>query len=179
MIVRRAAPFAAVLAFGFAAAFDPLGHADPGLPGTPATIYRTVTEHRDRRIEGWNVATWRRHAVANRRALNASHAREQRLARRIRAVSRAARLRYAPTVGYAIALARAVYGVDQTRRTYCESTDDPGASNGSHFGLLQFAASTWASTPFGRFNIYDPVAQELAGGWMTTHGRSGEWTCRL
>lgn len=45
-------------------------------------------------------------------------------------------------------------------------------------GLFQFLPSTFRSTPYGRFSIFDPVANALAAGWMHAHGRGGEWACQ-
>jgi hypothetical protein len=174
--VTRAAAIAAVsagLALGGIWAAGAFG--DPGIPGTPATVFRTVTETRtvDRRIAGHSSAYWHWR--------NGQHIRERDAAeRRVRALKHRRALAYRPTVDYAIAIARSVYGVDQTRRTFCESRDDPYAVEGhGPVGLLQFQPSTWASTPFAGFSIWDPVAQELAGGWMIRAGRSGEWSCGL
>lgn len=42
-------------------------------------------------------------------------------------------------------------------------------------GLMQFLDSTWASTPYAGFDVFDPYANALAGGWMHKVGRGGEW----
>jgi hypothetical protein len=176
--VTRAAAIAAVsagLALGGIWASGAFG--DPGIPGTPATVFRTVTETRtvDRRIEGWNAAVWRAHAVANRRALNARDRKIQSFDHRLRGLERASRRAWAPTVTYAIRLASAVYGVPEAKMravAYCESTDNPYAVNGRYQGLFQLG---WA--PFG-FSPFDPVASALStaqtvvrdGGWR-------QWSC--
>jgi hypothetical protein len=170
--MAKACALTTVGVLGLWAALDPpFTHADPTGHGVrPVTVTRTVT--RDRRIEGWNVSTWRAHAVRNRRRIN-------RLGRRLDELRRALR---APrgSVREALALARVVYGVDQTHRAYCESRLDPYATEGhGPVGLLQFQPSTWGSTPFGGLSIWSPYAQALAGGWMVRHGRSGEWSCGL
>jgi hypothetical protein len=161
------------------AAFDiPLGTADPPTDGRQATVWRTITETRTvgRRLQGRPIRWWADRAIQNRRALDGTRM----MLRRIRAAQRS---RYAPTVRYALALARAVYGYDLTRRTFCESRNDVYAQNGSGAdaprNLLQFRPSTWRTTPFAGFSIFDPVAAELAGGWMIRAGRSGEWSCHL
>jgi hypothetical protein len=172
--MAKAAALATVGSLGlFAAVESPFSWADPPADGRTATVYRTVTETVNRRVEGRGVWWWRDRAIRNRKALNGTRITLQ----RIRAVSRA---RWTPTVRYAISLARTVYGYDLTRRTYCESTNNPFAvSPGGHQGLLQFLGSTWRSTPFAGFSPFDPVAAELAGGWMIRAGRSGEWSCGL
>ncbi len=167
-----------------ASAVTPTSWGDPGYPSGPEKVYVTVTEPAT--FQSKPIRWWARHAVANRRALNErtrqrDHAnlRLRHAKQTIRRQALLARRRYAPTVALAVAYARAVYGIDQGRRVHCESTDNVYASNGSHFGILQFAPSTWRTTPFARFSIYDPVAQALAGGWMVRAGRSSEWSCPL
>jgi len=64
------------------------------------------------------------------------------------------------------------------RRAWCESRLNPGASNGSHFGLFQFASSTWASTPYARRgSVWSPKWNALGAAWMQRVGRGGEWAC--
>jgi hypothetical protein len=65
------------------------------------------------------------------------------------------------------------------RKASCESHLWPWAHNPSGAsGLFQFLPSTWASTPFGSFSIWNPFAQALAAAWMHQVGRGGEWVCR-
>ena len=66
------------------------------------------------------------------------------------------------------------------RKAGCESHFWPYARNRSSgaSGLFQFLPSTWRSTPFGGFSIWDPFAQSLAAGWMHRMGRGNEWSCR-
>jgi hypothetical protein len=100
--------------------------------------------------------------------------------RRTRALRRT--LLHTPAVAEALNLACAVYGGCSTlwRRASCESRLRALATNAHSgaAGLLQFLPSTWATTPFARFDIYSPYANALAAGWMLTHGRGGEWSCR-
>lgn len=75
----------------------------------------------------------------------------------------------------AIQLASATYGVSFStlyRKAWCES------KLGAYPNLFQFIASTWASTPFARFSVFDVYANALAAGWMHARGRGGEWVCR-
>jgi hypothetical protein len=62
----------------------------------------------------------------------------------------------------------------------CESTLNPCALNhdGPYYGLFQYLASTWRSTPYGDRDIFDPEAQALATGWMWQQGRKNEWACQ-
>jgi hypothetical protein len=89
-----------------------------------------------------------------------------------------------PDVVEAINLAAATYGhgAELWRKARCETggTFDAGARNLSSGarGLFQFLASTWASTPYGRFDVSSPYANALAAGWMHAHGRAGEWVCQ-
>jgi len=121
-----------------------------------------------RRIEGIGVAGWHERAVHNRRLINRLH--------RV--------LLADPQVVEAINLAAATYGDGSTlwRRARCETggTFDPKATNrgSGAAGLFQFLRSTWATTPYGRFNMYSPYANALAAGWMNANGRGGEWACR-
>jgi hypothetical protein len=45
-------------------------------------------------------------------------------------------------------------------------------------GLFQFLPGTWATTPYANENIFDPVANANATGWMWSVGRRGEWVCQ-
>lgn len=61
----------------------------------------------------------------------------------------------------------------------CESLLDPNIVNQSSgaSGLFQFMPGTWATTPYAAENIFDPVANANAAGWMWSVGRRGEWVC--
>jgi SLT domain-containing protein len=82
----------------------------------------------------------------------------------------------------AINLAGATYGNASTlwRKARCESGLNTRSVNSgsSASGLFQFLPSTWNSTPYAGFSIFDPFANALAAGWMHAHGRGGEWVCR-
>jgi uncharacterized protein YraI len=69
---------------------------------------------------------------------------------------------------------------DMLRVARCESGLDPYQVTPpySASGLFQFLPSTWASTPYAGDDIFDPVANANATGWMWTHGRRGEWVCQ-
>ncbi len=62
----------------------------------------------------------------------------------------------------------------------CESGLNPYAvdPSGSYYGLFQFVPSTFAGTPFGDSDIFDPVANANAAAWMWQQGRKSEWTCQ-
>jgi len=86
-----------------------------------------------------------------------------------------------PTVTEAIDLAAATYGYGGTlwRKARCESGLNAWAHNSSGAsGLFQFLTSTWRTTPYSNFSVFDPFANALAAGWMHSHGRGGEWSCR-
>ncbi len=183
--VRTRATAAILLtALGSAAAWAVSAQGEP-IPGGQATVYVTVREHA--RIEGHGVEWWRTHAVRNRRTINDQNRSRTVLERRLRVLAQHNRAlqasnqrRWAPTVALAAKYARSAYGVDLTGRIRCESHGNVYAHNASGAaGLLQFLPSTWATTPFAGFSIWDPVAQALAGGWMVRAGRSGEWSCGL
>lgn len=69
---------------------------------------------------------------------------------------------------------------DMLRVARCESVLDPNAVNpySNASGLFQFLPGTWATTPFASQNIFDPVANANAAGWMWSVGRRNEWTCQ-
>ena len=69
---------------------------------------------------------------------------------------------------------------DMLRVARCESVLDPNAINpySNASGLFQFLPGTWATTPFADQNIFDPVANANAAGWMWSVGRRNEWTCQ-
>lgn len=68
---------------------------------------------------------------------------------------------------------------DMLRVARCESVLDPNAVNpAGSYGLFQFIPSTWASTPYAAYDIFDPWASANAAGWMWSVGRRGEWTCQ-
>ena len=68
---------------------------------------------------------------------------------------------------------------DMLRVARCESLLDPNAVNpAGSYGLFQFIPSTWASTPYAAYDIFDPWANANAAGWMWSEGRRGEWTCQ-
>jgi len=86
-----------------------------------------------------------------------------------------------PSVTEAINLASATYGYapELWRKARCESGFNRFAQNASGAaGLFQFLPSTWRSTPYGGFSVFDPFANALAAGWMHAHGRGNEWQCR-
>ena len=69
---------------------------------------------------------------------------------------------------------------DMLRVARCESVLDPNAVNpySNASGLFQFLPSTWATTPYANQNIFDPVANANAAGWMWSVGRRNEWVCQ-
>jgi len=69
---------------------------------------------------------------------------------------------------------------DMLRVARCESLLDPNAVNvgGSSYGLFQFIPSTWATTPYASYDIFDPWASANAAGWMWSVGRRNEWVCQ-
>ncbi len=71
---------------------------------------------------------------------------------------------------------------DMLRVAKCESHFDPRAVNTSSgaSGLFQFMPSTFAFTPNGKAgqNIFDPVANADAAGWMWKNGMRNHWACQ-
>jgi hypothetical protein len=69
---------------------------------------------------------------------------------------------------------------DMLRVARCESSLDPSAvgGGGAYHGLFQFVPSTFAGTPYGEYDIYDPWANANAAAWMWSEGRKSEWVCQ-
>lgn len=79
--------------------------------------------------------------------------------------------------------AAAAYGQnadDMVRVARCESSLNPRAvgGGGQWHGLFQFVPSTFAGTPYGGQDIYDPWANSHAAAWMWAEGRKSEWVCQ-
>ena len=62
----------------------------------------------------------------------------------------------------------------------CESGLNPNAvgGGGAWHGLYQFVPSTFAGTPYGQYDIYDPWANANAAGWMWAEGKKSSWVCQ-
>ena len=68
---------------------------------------------------------------------------------------------------------------DMLRVARCESNLDPNAVNpAGSYGLFQFIPSTWATTPYANYDIFDAWASANAAGWMWSVGRRNEWVCQ-
>ena len=69
---------------------------------------------------------------------------------------------------------------DMLRVARCESGLDPSAvgGGGTYHGLFQFVPSTFAGTPYGEYDIYDPWANANAAGWMWSEGKKSNWVCQ-
>ena len=69
---------------------------------------------------------------------------------------------------------------DMLRVARCESGLNPNAvgGGGTYHGLYQFVPSTFASTPYGQYDIYDPWANANAAAWMWSEGAKGTWACQ-
>lgn len=148
----------------------------------PPRLAATATHYQSKPLSWW-VAR----AIANRREANQQRRNSQARGRTIRQLQRELRQRHEPSSVRAIALASVAYRVSFNtlyRKAACETggTLSPFAYNrGSHAsGLFQFLPSTWRSTPYGRYSIWDPYANALAAAWMHSPavGRGGEWVCR-
>ena len=61
----------------------------------------------------------------------------------------------------------------------CESGLNPNAYNARSgaSGLFQFLPSTWRTTPYAGYSIFDAWASANAAAWMWSVGRRGEWVC--
>ena len=69
---------------------------------------------------------------------------------------------------------------DMVRVARCESSLNPRAvgGGGAYHGLFQFVPSTFANTPYGEYDIYDPWANANAAGWMWSQGQKSAWVCQ-
>lgn len=69
---------------------------------------------------------------------------------------------------------------DMLRVARCESSLNPQAvgGGGSYHGLYQFVPSTFAGTPYGEYDIYDPWANANAAAWMWSEGGKSGWVCQ-
>lgn len=69
---------------------------------------------------------------------------------------------------------------DMLRVARCESGLNPQAvgGGGAYHGLFQFVPSTFATTPYGQYDIYDPWANSNAAAWMWSEGGKGAWVCQ-
>jgi soluble lytic murein transglycosylase-like protein len=162
--VKYALPMLAVATSALA-----LVAATPAPADEPPAIVVTPDTYQGK-TAGW----WARRAVQARKDANKRGRTIQRLRRT---------LAHDTTVYEAFRLAETIYGVDDAllrRKAWCESRFNPRAKNrhSTASGIGQFLDSTWASTPFGRFSVFSPVANILAMGWMHAHGRGDEWACR-
>jgi len=62
----------------------------------------------------------------------------------------------------------------------CESGYNPNAvgGGGQYFGLFQFTTSTFAGTPYGNQNIFDPHYNAAAAAWKYGNYGGGAWGCQ-
>ena len=138
--------------------------ADPAIADTTPTTPEVVEV--DATVQGKTASEW--HTVAGR------------YLGRVRSLQ--STLKRDPETSTAIGLACIVYGhcTELWRKARCESNLHRYSVNTSSgaSGLFQFLPSTWASTPFGRYSVFDPYANALAAGWMHARGRGGEWVCQ-
>src|SRR5215218_4036395 len=69
---------------------------------------------------------------------------------------------------------------DMLRVARCESGLNPSAvgGGGAYHGLFQFVPSTFAGTPYGEYDIYDPWANANAASWMWSQGKKSDWVCQ-
>lgn len=69
----------------------------------------------------------------------------------------------------------------------CESALNPRASNGSHFGLFQFAPDTFnraagqlrATTGVSARSYWNPLDASYVAGYLFATGQASSWTCEI
>lgn len=137
------------------------------------------------RFNGKGPERWRYSAVSHYGERKLAETATVRARRQLAAARRELRAQHQPSALNAIALAAVAYDVDTRtlyRKARCETggTFSPYAKNprSTASGLFQFLTSTWATTPYARFSIWDPYASALAAAYMHRVGRGGEWSCR-
>lgn len=137
------------------------------------------------RFNGKGPERWRYSAVIHYEERRQAETAVGKTKRSLASAQRQLRARHEPSSRSAIALAATAYGVSYSmlyRKAGCETggTFSPYAKNPSSTasGLFQFLTSTWATTPYARFSIWDRYANALAAGWMHANNRGGEWQCR-
>lgn len=132
---------------------------------------------------GRTASSWARVAArAERRAARARREADAR-ARTIRSQRAALHRRWAPVASVVVPLAALTYGVSPStlmRKGRCESNWNPWARNSDSgaSGWFQFLASTWRTTPYRYFSVFNPVANALGAAWMHSRRRGGEWVCQ-
>ena len=161
---------------GLAALLMILAVPDPA-SGTHTYTTRATYDYGVVEVGGHSTDYWRLLALRRTRQLRAT----RREVRHLSAITRD----YRPNVRTAIRLGAIAYRQNAAtllRKAECESGLWPFARNNgssdSPMGLFQFRPSTWRSTPFGFFSIWDTFAQALAAGWRHAVGRGREWACR-
>ena len=154
--------------------------------GTP--VERT-TSAAESTYQGKGVRWWAKRAVQARKDANA----RGRTIKRLRAELRR---RYEPSFEHYFTIAALTYAdglrrhgysrADLERRGRCESANftdfynETPIYNGEHAqGVMGFIPSTFNSTPYRGLDVrYDHLANIMAGAWMHSVGRGGEWACR-
>lgn len=155
----------------------------------PVTVDKRVYGYGQIRYGGKGPEAWRWEKILVTRRAQAAERRLNEARGTIRQLQVALRRKHEPSSLAAIALASVAYRVDYgmlVRKAHCETggTFDPYARNRTAIGrehasgLFQFLPSTFRSTPYAAFSIWDPYANALAAGWMHSVGRGGEWVCR-
>lgn len=170
-MTARATACALFVALGASAAWAVSAQGEPIPRGQTATVY--VTETVASTYAGHSPRFYAMRLGQTRTRLKFSERRRTEIARRLALANRNSRRRWAPTLSNAVALASAVTGVPASelrRVAWCESTDNPFASNGTHWGYWQLS---WH--PFG-LSPYDPYAAALSTAMTVKHdGDWGQW----
>jgi muramidase (phage lysozyme) len=129
-----------------------------------------------------HTAKWWAHRATMRKTQR--NVLQKRLVKRVLQIRKMRRITLSqPDARTAIEIASKVYGVSYSElmcKAYRESKFYAYAKNKSSTasGMFQFLDSTWASTPFGRYSVFNGWINALAAGWMHHVGRGGEWsTC--
>lgn len=148
------------------------------------------------RFNGRGPERWRAIAVSKHRQIRKLESRLGQVTRELQRARRELRRRYEPSFEHYFTIAARTYAdglrrhgytrADLERRGRCESlhfTDfynETPIYNGEHAqGVMGFIPSTFATTPFAGLDVRnDHLANIMAGAWMHSVGRGGEWVCR-
>lgn len=131
-----------------------------------------------------SAAFYRYHWLEGRERQDELRAANKALRRKLYQARRQLKVRWLPTVQYAIRLASDLFGVPEHELRSVASCESPGLSpflvnrSSGASGVLQFLPSTWRNQGVPRFSVFDPVANVLAGARIVAREGWRQWSCR-
>lgn len=175
---------------------EPVTERTSSASGGQARLVGTGSESTPALIEGKTIGWWHARAVRNRREANQQRRNSEKRGRTIRRLKGDLARRYEPSFEHYFTIAARTYAdglrargytrADLERRGRCESVNftdfynETPIYNGEHAqGVMGFIPSTFNSTPYAGLDVQrDHLANIMAGAWMHSVGRGGEWACR-